>query len=494
MSSRPSAAPRGHRYLPLGPVRKAATPVIESLEHRWLLSASDVNLDVRLPLMGSTDDTPTAVVRGADGSTLVAGTRPSLAGGDVLFARFDASGALDPSFGPAHDGKAVIPLAAGSIVTALTVDSAGNIYAAGRTGTDVIVVRLTGAGALDQAFDPIHLAGASADADAIAVQGSGAAAVIAVGGSSGDEGTRQFLVAEYGADGHLLAGFNAGQPVLTTIGDDAAVHALAFDDATGSLFAGGESTTTSHNRFAVAKYTSGGALDAAFDGPSSAGNGIVTTDLGATPVTGARLGILSLALNSTGNDLVAAGTDGGVAIAQYDPATGNFFGSTAPVEDAGTGLSVLGAGMALGNVYLTGIASDAGTDRPAALHYALAADGSLGPASPLAFTALNASGLQGGDVHTNVGPDGGVSAAIFQTAPHEGRNFALGSITAAGATGPSGSADFLAPADAQVTAVVVAQQAGGKMLVGGSIASTGRAVLLRRLADGSPDPTFGNGG
>ena len=105
---------------------------------------------------GGVDEFGVAVIRQSDGKLLVAGTSNANRTYDYEFARFNADGTIDNSFGSSgrlyvdvagHDDQAnaMIQQADGAIVaTGFSRDAAGM--------TNMSVVRLTAAGALDSAF------------------------------------------------------------------------------------------------------------------------------------------------------------------------------------------------------------------------------------------------------------------------------------------------------------------------------------------------------
>lgn len=107
-------------------------------------------------------------------------------------------------------------------------------------------------------------------ARAVAVQADGK--VVVVGAAAGDSGTGEFAVARYEADGSLDGAFGSGGLVTTPVGDggDDAFGVAIQDD--GAVVVVG---TAGRERFAVVRYTEGGALD-----PTFGGDGIVRTDFG----------------------------------------------------------------------------------------------------------------------------------------------------------------------------------------------------------------------
>src|SRR5260221_5754137 len=99
----------------LSELGRAFTPVVETLENRWLLSAAagDVDLTLTAGLFGPSSDSVTAVLRQGN-KTNVAGE--SFGSGDAFLARFDPAGNLDATFGVA--GRTNIHFGGPSIIHA----------------------------------------------------------------------------------------------------------------------------------------------------------------------------------------------------------------------------------------------------------------------------------------------------------------------------------------------------------------------------------------
>jgi uncharacterized delta-60 repeat protein len=97
---------------------------------------------------GTSSDTARGLALTA-GGMIVAGGDSS---GNLAFARFDASGNLDPNF--AQNGRQLYGLGDGTNngVGAIAVDGEGRVVAAGAEGANVVVVRLTPAGEADGTF------------------------------------------------------------------------------------------------------------------------------------------------------------------------------------------------------------------------------------------------------------------------------------------------------------------------------------------------------
>jgi uncharacterized delta-60 repeat protein len=103
---------------------------------------------------GEAWDVPGNVARQSDGKLLLAGT--TLAGNDVLLARFDANGVLDPSFG---QGGAVITPMTGSglddsrVATGVGVQKDGHVVVTAKSDTHGVLLRYSSGGVLEDRKD-----------------------------------------------------------------------------------------------------------------------------------------------------------------------------------------------------------------------------------------------------------------------------------------------------------------------------------------------------
>jgi uncharacterized delta-60 repeat protein len=264
--------------------------------------------------------------------------RPLFAGFIVIALAIPAAalagaGDPDPSFngtGAVSTGFGTTPFHAADSGNAAARDASGRIYIAGTTpanNQDIAVVRLTAGGTLDATFGDNGIAttnvGAANDDRAFAVLIDPTGNVV-VAGATGDESEADnFVLLRYTSAGVLDSTFGGGDGIVTTDffgGQDVAVGVTRL--ASGNLVAAGytdsdPSTDTQNNDFAVASYTSSGALDPTFDG-----DGKLTTDFGSN-------GDEAFAVRATGTTFVAAGrTDpsgddaGDFALARYNASTG----------------------------------------------------------------------------------------------------------------------------------------------------------------------------
>ena len=241
---------------------------------------------------------------------------------------FDGDGTLTTAFGttpfhPADSGNASARL------------GTGEIYVAGTSGGDFALVRFTAAGALDTTFgggDGIaitDISGGGSEDRAFAVSVDTATGNVVVAGEAGNNESADFALARYTSTGALDAGFGGDGIVTTNFpgGVEDVANAVTSLAGGGVIAAGFTDTDPSGDTdaydFALAAYTGSGALDAGFDGDAANGNGLVTTDFG-TPDDYAYTALLT-----AGSKVVVAGStdpagaDGGdFALARYSVTTG----------------------------------------------------------------------------------------------------------------------------------------------------------------------------
>ena len=239
------------------------------------------------------------------------------------------AGTLDPSFG----SGGVVTQTHG-FVGAIAVQPDGKVIAAGDDAGSALVARYLANGSLDASFgqggyvknnlpSPTNFAGAAA----VAVQPGGK---IVVAGTStpprtGNVGS-EFTLLRYNANGSLDTSFGSGGVTTTVIPEpghkdwDAVAAALAVLPDGDILVAGSASWTDGANlssSFALARYTSGGALD-----PTFGKGGIVQTAFGK-----ANVQLAGIAVQPDGK-IVASGSGYGsghgndfntIALARYKP-------------------------------------------------------------------------------------------------------------------------------------------------------------------------------
>jgi uncharacterized delta-60 repeat protein len=191
-----------------------------------------------------------------DGSIVVGGYARGDRRTAFAVARYDADGALDPSF--SANGKIITRMGPSSGAAAVAVNPDGKIVAAGGAGTsqelhaNFALVRYNVDGSLDTSFAGdgtlTTSIGASAGASSVAIQADGK--IVAAGASLTAAHTYDFAVARFAADGSFDASFSRNGKVTTSIGLDAFAHAAAIQ-SDGKIVLAGESP----NRIALARYT-----------------------------------------------------------------------------------------------------------------------------------------------------------------------------------------------------------------------------------------------
>jgi uncharacterized delta-60 repeat protein len=209
-----------------------------------------------------------------DGKILVGGyTSDGIQSSYMSLARVNSDGSLDAGFGSGglvnvdfgfhHDDRA----------SAVAIQSDGKILMVGTatgssTGDDFALVRLTATGGLDSSFGTggkvtTDFSKGPDQAFAVAIQSDGK---IVVAGSARTSSTEyDFALARYNANGSLDTTFGSRGKVTTAFAPslNAGVYGLILQ-GDGKIVAVGYGFNGSHADFAVARYTSGGALDATF--------------------------------------------------------------------------------------------------------------------------------------------------------------------------------------------------------------------------------------
>ncbi len=224
------------------------------------------------------------------------------------------------------------------------VQSDGKIVVAGYSNTaffnsihDAVVARFTAAGALDSSFGTGGIVttdfGGSDVANDLVLQNDGK---IVVGGYTAGSSTN-FALARYTTSGALDSTFGTGGKVISPIGGGSSpAYGLALQRDGKIMLAGG--TYNGTYSFATARYTTSGALDTGFGS-----GGQVITPLSSS---GTTFGYTA-AIQNDGRIIVAGQTDTAIAVARYDgditPNTLQRFipaPSTGPQVTSGLGYSV----------------------------------------------------------------------------------------------------------------------------------------------------------
>jgi uncharacterized delta-60 repeat protein len=426
---------------------------------------------------------------------------------------------LDPAFGSA--GKVSLSIGPGAPgngarAQALAIQPDGKIVVAGfawqvGTSIDFAVTRFNQDGSLDQGFGTggkvaTDFFGLEDEAQAVAIQPdgkivvAGRAAIEAVTGGVLDF---DFALARYNHDGTLDTGFGSGGKVTTHFGDGRNIAQAVLLQPDGHIvLAGGAPGVNGAFDFALARYSSSGALD-----PSFGTGGMVLTDfLGDNDVARA------LALQSDGK-LIAAGEAAGgksiigtplgtdFALARYNPngSLDTTFGTAGKVttdflgaNDVASAVAFLGTGkiVVAGTVSHLSLKSDIGL---AQYNSDGSLDGTFGTGGKALSDFASDDGasalalLQGGKLVT-----AGFTRAFGGHSDFEVAGFNPdGSLDTTFGTGGRISTDFLGRDDA---AFALGIQSDGKLVAAGAatIPSDTQSITDFAVARyfGGPAPDF----
>lgn len=238
-----------------------------------------------------------------DGKLIAAGTGYGV---NLVAAKYQSTGALDPQFG--NNGQAVISIAgASSRGYDAVVQPDGKVVIAGivynsNGNPDFLIVRLNADGTPDATFGnngkvTTDFFGGEDLAQAIVLQPDGK---IVVAGWASSAGVNMFALARYLSNGNPDATFDGDGKLYTIFpGVNSKAYALAIQ-SDGKLVAGGNAWSSSSN-FALARYNTNGSLDASFNG-----NGQLVMD-----IDGKDDGITAIAIQNDGK-IVAAGYESGI--------------------------------------------------------------------------------------------------------------------------------------------------------------------------------------
>lgn len=267
--------------------------------------------------LSSGDDVALSLALQADGKIIVAGYATNSTR-DVALVRFNANGSLDTSFN--GTGKVVTTVGTGSDTgRCVVVQSDGKIVVAGDaligSAADIVVLRYNANGSLDTSFNgtgkvttAIGIGNDSAYSVALQTDGK-----IVVAGDSFNGSDYDFALVRYHADGSLDTTFNSTGKVITAIGtgdDDAFSVAI---DANGKIVVAGGASSGGAYSFAVARYTTTGALDTSFGGTGKV----------STSISGIDELARTMAVQSNGKIVLGGYSNNGsnqvFALARYQP-------------------------------------------------------------------------------------------------------------------------------------------------------------------------------
>lgn len=230
---------------------------------------------------GSTDYAFGVAVQ-TDGKIVVAGS--SDAGGSVDFAviRYNADGSLDTSFNSTGKVLTDIGTASGDTLSSVRIQSDGKLVVTGYSDVngadDSVVVRYNANGSLDTSFNSTgkvltDIGTATYDgANALLIQTDGK---IVTGGWSDVNGTSDFMLVRYNANGSLDTSFNTTGKVVTDMGSGSMDTLYSLQIQTdGKIVAVGSAYGTDHD-MVVVRYNTDGSLDTGFNS-----TGILVSEIG----------------------------------------------------------------------------------------------------------------------------------------------------------------------------------------------------------------------
>ncbi len=505
-------------------IRARRSLELEALEDRTLLDAGFLDPTfgtggrVLTDFTGSLDNPALAVVRQPDGKLLALGYASNGVTADLALARYNADGSLDAGFGAGGRARTDFGLpwpwqpflAEPPVGFQLQADDRIAVAAVGRaaggsSGPSLALARFTAAGALDTSFGsggkvvraitPQEIVGRG-----VVFQPDGKILVAShLAGNPQGPTVFRFL-----ADGVPDTGFGTGGSVTTPLGGNAFLDAAALmPQADGKILhvhVGSVGGLTPINHILI-RHNADGSLDTGFGTGgtmiANVGPDLGSTDLGVTLQPDGRI----VVVGALGQDFVVVRyTVAGAFDASFGMngrVTTDFFSGT----EVARAVTV----QADGRIVVAGRRGP-GTQPSVASSFALARYGING--------VLDGNFGAGGKVLTSFGsPEHGLinceansvvvesdGRVVAAGAAGSVRNFALARYGANGtldnAFGNHGrvATDFAGSLVDAARAIAI--QADGKLVVAGtsSFGRTTHFALVRYLASGALDPTFGTGG
>lgn len=243
-----------------------------------------------------------SILTQSDGKIVIAGVTQVGQQSCYLLARYDSNGILDADFN--STGTVTRFIGSNACAYQVALDSS-NRYIMGGTsiinGAPIVtVVRYNNDGTPDVTFGnngvAIKRIFGSASAHSLGIQSSGR---IVTGGFTVNElGQRQFALIRFNDDGSVDPTFGFQGTLVTAIGNDSSINALAIKPNNYIIAAG-----VSNSQFTLAQYTANGFLDANFGA-----NGIAIITVG----TSAQINAVAL---QSDNKIVAVGfSDNAIAV------------------------------------------------------------------------------------------------------------------------------------------------------------------------------------
>jgi uncharacterized delta-60 repeat protein len=447
-------------------------------------------------------DVANAVAIQPDGLLVVAGSQVIPQGIDpsqhasfnFVAVRYTASGALDPTF--ASGGKFTTSFD-GTVdaATAVVLQADHKIVLAGPTGNfgsqSFSLLRLNPDGSLDTSFNGTGKQstelGTDSAATGVAVLKTGQ--LVVVGSVSSDTG-HLFGLAAYNPDGSLDAGFGtAGTTTTTFVGPLSSEIKSVFVVAGGKILAVGNASNGVLQNVALARYDARGNLDPTF----GMGGQVLTHFAGEFDRAN------SAVLQADGKILAVGSVLNGVLLVRYNPdgSLDTSFGKDGHV----TTTNSLSFGANSGEA--AGLQADG--------KILVAENGFVGHNLFATLARYNSdgsldntfvSGLFLNTVHTlKIQPDGTFLAAgsAHEVTAFAGAELSLARLnpdgTAAAGFGMQGLASLQFAVTTGGDGMDAALQSDGRVVAVGTILmGTGGVLLGRFQADGTPDPSFGEGG
>ena len=224
--------------------------------------------------LGTANDYARATAIQANGTILVAGDGFNGSNSDIIVARCTSVGFLDSSYGTGGKTTVTFGATAGEMARAIAIQPDGKAVIAGFTDGGTVhdkfaLVRLTTTGALDNTFGTggkvsTSINGNDDQAAAIALQPDGK--ILAAGLTTLADGTTDFAIVRYLADGTLDSTFGSGGKVVvrTSFGDDGARGIAVQGDGCIVIVGRAQSGTSVDGNIALVRLLPDGSLDTSF--------------------------------------------------------------------------------------------------------------------------------------------------------------------------------------------------------------------------------------
>lgn len=278
--------------------------------------------------LGGTDDFASGLVEQPDGKLVVAGATNSSGTYRMAFARFNADGTTDTSFG--DGGANIVDLGAGteSRATWLVRQADGGLVAGGMAvasgGTsDFAVVRLTADGDLDSTFDGdgwgvTDIGGGADSASSVALQPDGKLLLVGSASSTGD-GLPDAALLRLNVDGSIDQVFGSAGKTVVDLGDQSTLGAVVTQ-SNGKLVATGTrgpaiccSDDVEPTDMILVRFDADGSLDKAYGV-----DGVTTADFGRQDFYAISTGVALIQQVDGRYVAVGSNSAGDVAIARFD--------------------------------------------------------------------------------------------------------------------------------------------------------------------------------